>query len=71
MATTRYIDDDIVHVYEFGKPRKEENMLATLFWGDQVQVVDNGGDECKLDFTMRVWNNAARRYEWKHYDAAI
>jgi hypothetical protein len=71
MATTRYINDDIVHVYEFGKPRKVENILASLFWGDQVQVVGKVGDNWKLDFTMRIWNNTDRRYEWKHYDAAI
>ncbi len=71
MATTRFIDDDIVHVYKFGEPRKDENMLATLFWGDQVQVVGKVGGAWQLDFTMRVWNDAARRYEWKHFDAAI
>jgi len=67
----RYIDDDIVRVYKFGTQRKEENLLATLFWGDSVQVVEKVGEYWKLDFTRRHWNPETKKYEWKKYSAAV
>lgn len=70
-TTLRFIDNDIVHVYEFGKPHSNDTRLATLFWGDQVQVVEKVGGEWKLDFTKRTWNTNTKKYEWKKYDAAI
>jgi len=71
MATLRYIDDDIVRVYKFGEPRIKDNLLATLFWGDNVRVVDRVGNHWKLDFTKRTWNPSTKRYEWVKYDAAV
>jgi hypothetical protein len=71
LSTIRYIDDDIVRVYKFGKPRKKANLLATLFWGDNVRVVGKVDNQWKLDFTKRTWNDEKKRYEWKKYDAAI
>lgn len=71
MTTTRFLDDDIVHVYEFGKPQDEDHQLATLFWGDQVKVVDKVGENWKLDFDRWEWNSALGHSEWKHYDAVI
>lgn len=71
MTTLKYIDDDVVRVYKFGKPRKKENLLATLFWGDNVRVVEKVDNQWKLDFTKRTWSDEKKRYEWKKYDAAI
>ena len=71
MTKLRYIDDDIVRVYKFGKEHKKENLLATLFWGDNIQVVEKLGDYWKLDFTKRIWNPEINRYEWVKFDAEI
>lgn len=46
-------------------------MLTTLFWGDNVNVVEKVGEYWKLDFTRRIWNKDTKKYEWVKYDAAI
>lgn len=71
MVKIRYIDDDIVRVYQFDKPRTKKNLLATLFWGDNVRVVKKVGKYWKLDFTKRRWNPNTNRYEWMKFDGAI
>ena len=71
MSTLRYIDEDIVRVYKFGEKRTKENLLATLFWGDNVRVKEKSGKYWKLDFTKRKWNSKTRKYEWVKYDGAI
>ena len=64
MAETRFLDDDIVKVYEAGKPRKRENLLATLFWGDSVEVVGQEADGDHLvEMRRRVWNEEKERYQ--------
>lgn len=71
MANIKYIDSDIVKVYKFGEPRREENLLATLFWGDQVNVIKKEGNFWKLNFTKREWDDINKKYIWKNYDAAV
>jgi len=71
MNEFKYIDEDIVRVYKFGTERKDENLLATLFWGDRVKVVGKVGGYWKLDFTRRYWNSETKKYEWTNYDAAV
>ncbi|MEJ2618495.1 MAG: hypothetical protein P8Z35_26300 [Ignavibacteriaceae bacterium] len=71
MANIKYIDSDIVKVYKFGEPRREENLLATLFWGDQVNVIKKEGNSWKLNFTKREWDDINKKYIWKNYDAAV
>jgi beta-lactamase superfamily II metal-dependent hydrolase len=71
MATQRYIDDDIVRVYEFGKPKKEENLLATLFWGDSVRVMGTADGLRKLEFNRRRYDAAKGKYVWDSLIGAI
>ena len=71
MSELKYLNDDIVRVYKFGKPRTKANLLATLFWGDNVRVVGQVGEDWKLDFTRRRWNSETKRYEWVKFDGAI
>ena len=71
MATSKYIDSDIVKVYKFGEPRTQANLLATLFWGDKVEFVKKEGTFWKLEFTRREWDDTNKKYIWKKYDAAI
>lgn len=71
MSELKYLNDDIVRVYKFGKPRTKANLLATLFWGDNVRVVEQVGEDWKLDFTKRRWNSETKRYEWVKFDGAI
>ena len=71
MAELRYLDDDVVRVYEHGKPKRQENLLATLFWGDSVRVTGRDGDVHTLDFTRREFDRAARQYRWRRYVGAI
>jgi beta-lactamase superfamily II metal-dependent hydrolase len=59
MADTKYLDDDVIRLYEFGKPRKKENLVATLGWGDKVKVVGPG----KVELSRREWDPVARRYK--------
>ena len=58
MAQTRILDNDIVRLYEFGKPRKKENLVATLFWGDTVSVVSAG----KAKISRRQWDTTKNKY---------
>jgi beta-lactamase superfamily II metal-dependent hydrolase len=58
MATLRYLDDDVVRLYEFGKPRTKDHLVATLGWGDRVSVVAAG----KVELTRRQWDDARGHY---------
>lgn len=69
-ATLRYLDSDVVTVYETGDDGKKKR-LATLLWGDNVKVIGKSGEFWKLDFTTRQWDDQARRYAWKKHDAFI
>src|SRR5262245_47420813 len=62
----RYIDSDVVTVYELDDNGKKQR-LSTLLWGDQVRVVKKTGDMYELDFASRQYNQQTRRYEiFKH-----
>jgi beta-lactamase superfamily II metal-dependent hydrolase len=58
MATLRYLDDDVIRLYEFGKPRKKEHLVATLAWGDQVKVVGPG----KVELSRREFDETKKRF---------
>jgi beta-lactamase superfamily II metal-dependent hydrolase len=62
-AETRYLDDDIVKLYEFGKPKSAATLKATLFWGDRVRVVGEDGGKTKVELPRREWITAERRYQ--------
>ncbi|MGQ0815935.1 MAG: ComEC/Rec2 family competence protein [Gemmatimonadota bacterium] len=66
----RYLDSDMVTVYETGPDGKKQR-LATLLWGDVVKVIGKSGDYWKLDFTTRRWDAAKKRYVWDKHDAFI
>jgi beta-lactamase superfamily II metal-dependent hydrolase len=70
MATLRYLDSDVVSVYEIG-PDKKKLRIATLLWGDTIRVVKKTGDRYDLDFTTREWNEATGKSEWKKHAAFI
>jgi beta-lactamase superfamily II metal-dependent hydrolase len=71
MATTlRYIDSDVVTVYETGDDGKKRR-LTTLLWGDSVKVIGKSGDHWKLDFTTRKWNDSKKQYEWTKHEAFV
>ena len=70
MATQRFIDSDVVSVYEMDQAGKKQR-LATLLWGDTVRVVKKTGDRYELDFTTRRWNEDTGRYEWIKHEAFI
>lgn len=69
-AKLRYLDSDMVAVYETGADGKKKR-LATLFWGDNVKVVGKSGDYHRLDFTTRRWDAVKGRYVWQKHDAFI
>jgi hypothetical protein len=69
-ATLRYLDTDMVTVYETGADGKKKR-LATLLWGDQVKVLGKSAGFWKLDFTTRVWDDTKKKYIWKKHDAFI
>ncbi len=63
MAETRYLDDDIVRIYEFEQPRTVMNLIATLFWGDSVKVLGLRSGQHMVEISRRVWNSATNHYE--------
>lgn len=69
-ATLRYLDSDLVTVYENDANGKKKR-LATLLWGDNVRVIGKSGNFWKLDFTTRKFNEEKNRYEWIKHDAFI
>jgi beta-lactamase superfamily II metal-dependent hydrolase len=58
MATLRYLDDDVVRLYEHGQKKSKESYVATLGWGDRVKVVGPG----KVELNQRVWDDKKQRY---------
>jgi beta-lactamase superfamily II metal-dependent hydrolase len=70
MPTLRYLDSDVVSVYEWGTDGRMTR-LATLLWGDNVRVVERSGDWYALDFTTRRWNETTQKYEWRKHPAFI
>jgi beta-lactamase superfamily II metal-dependent hydrolase len=62
-AENKYLDDDIVRLYEFGKPKSAATLKATLFWGDRVRVVGEEGGKTKVELPRREWITAERRYQ--------
>ncbi len=65
MTEVKYIDEDLLKVYKFGEKRNPENLLTTLFWGDNVKVVEKVGNVWKLDFSRQEWNETTNKPEWK------
>ncbi len=62
----RFLDDDIIRVYDrdhFLATGKKQ-LLATLFWGDDVRVAGQEGDFWHVVQLKRVWNDATHRYDW-------
>jgi beta-lactamase superfamily II metal-dependent hydrolase len=71
MTELKYIDEDLLKVYKFGEEKTSKNLLTTLFWGDNVKVIEKAGKYWKLDFTRRIWNKETSKYEWKPFEGAI
>lgn len=69
-STLRYIDSDMVTVYERDENGRKQR-LATLLWGDNVRVIGKSGGDWKLDFTTRKWDDAKGRYVWVKHEAFI
>lgn len=67
MAETRYLDDDVIRLYAFGQPRKQENLVATLFWGDKVRWISPG----KVEIPQRIWNEAQGKYVNRMTECAL
>ena len=56
---TRYLDNDIARFYVPDPAGKKKKVLvATMFWGDKVTVLDTG----KIEVTKRVWDVQKKRY---------
>jgi beta-lactamase superfamily II metal-dependent hydrolase len=60
---TKILDADVVRVYEKGKPRKAENLIVTLMWGDTVRVTGKEDGQFVVELARRAWNVATSRYE--------
>jgi beta-lactamase superfamily II metal-dependent hydrolase len=67
MSETRYLDDDIVRLYKLGEPRRSENLIATLFWGDSVRVIGEEAGQHVVELWHRVWSADKNRYVWQRY----
>src|SRR5262245_58436920 len=60
-STLRFIDSDIVNVFELDGAGKKKR-LATLFWGDSVRVVKKTAAGFELDFTTRGVDPATGKF---------
>jgi len=67
-STLKYLDSDMVGVYETG-PDGKKRRLTTLLWGDSVKVTGKENGRWKLDFSRRQWDAQNRRYKWQKHDA--
>jgi hypothetical protein len=70
MPTTSYLDSDVVSVFDSPGP-KNRTRLGTMLWGDQVRVRRRTRDHVVIEFTRRVWDDAARKYNWQRLDGYI
>ncbi|MGQ0534860.1 MAG: ComEC/Rec2 family competence protein [Methanobacteriota archaeon] len=60
MATTRIVDNDVLKLYDWSDP---DRLVATLFWGDTVNVVDLPGAGEAIEIPRRVWDDDEERYK--------
>ncbi len=70
----KFIDDDIVQVYRYENGQKTKKLLATLMWGDEVQVTGKDDKYHFLDFAQQVWEKQAdgvSRPHWEFSQAVI
>ena len=65
MVETRHLDDDIIRLYELGKPRTPKHLLATFFWGDSVRITGKQAGQHVVELSRREWNSQSNRYETK------
>lgn len=65
MAETRFLDDDIIRLYELGKPRRTNNLIATLFWGDSVRVIGKQDGKHVVELSRREWDPDQSRFVTK------
>jgi beta-lactamase superfamily II metal-dependent hydrolase len=63
MAAIRYLDDDIIRLYELGKPRTPKHLVATLFWGDGIRITGREAGQHVVELSRRIWNSETNRYE--------
>jgi hypothetical protein len=54
MGERRILDSDVVKVYTKGEKRSAETLLATLFWGDVVNVTGSGAGGHDVEMVRRV-----------------
>lgn len=66
-----YLDDDIINLYKLGKDRKKENLVATLFWGDRVNIVPQRDGEHVVELWLREWDPKDGKYRWKKQLCAL
>lgn len=64
MATLRYLDTDVVPVFDDAHTVKGRERLATLLWGDSVKFVRKSGEDFILDFSTRDWDDDLKKYVW-------
>jgi beta-lactamase superfamily II metal-dependent hydrolase len=71
MSVLRYLDTDIVSVFDAPKGTRPRTRIATLLWGDQVRVKSTTATDIVLDFTRRTWDDTQKTYIWQKLDAFI
>lgn len=71
MAEIRYLDDDIIRLYELGKPRTPKNLIATLFWGDGIRITGKEAGQHVVELSRRIWNSERNRYETQKRTGAL
>src|SRR4051794_2386957 len=58
------LDDDIIRLYELGKPRRPENFIAAFFWGDRINISDAPqNNQHVVTLTTRTFNPQTGKFE--------
>jgi len=71
MAQRRILDSDVVKVYAKGEKHSASTLLATLFWGDVVNVTGSGPDGTHVEMVRRVFDETKGRYESRTSEGAL
>ena len=58
------LDDNIIRLYELGKPRRPENFIAAFFWGDRINISDAPqNNQHVVTLTTRTYNPQTGRLD--------
>lgn len=71
MKKERYIDSDLVHVYEMVSDKKgaqKRKLFATFFWGDKVTITGQSAESWFIKLQRWEWNETKRHGQYTSHN---